>query len=462
MFSADPAITRARRTSTAVLPWALLFVVLQTTGILRGQEAADLAPIPVTGLRVTSLSGYVVYFSSGQPEGTFQQTTTPLPSDVGFGWSTQLDWSHVTEKTRVTFTYDPSYTGRLRYAAWNALNHSGAFDAARTFGKWEAGFSGRGDLGNLSEFLFTPTVFAAVAAAPVSFNDVAAAVLTGTFTNAQLASMLTGAPVIESPGRNLFFGERMLTFAGTTYLKYKPSPRLGITFTSSGGRTQHVSDNLAGTVQNGYLIPRTSFASAALDVSYARSERTQVGVSVNSSRVRSILQDVYSTTETASLGRRMGSRWFLRLTGGVGVINPVRNTAVLTTAPQPVGSASLGFTTNSHKFLGSYERTVSDSLGLGANTTSGATGSWRWARPGRSWWIENSVTWQQLAGAGFANMSGWRVQSGFGRVLVGNHIALLTQYVYLHYSQQMTNFPPLTQSAVRVSFVWNRDPHEFQ
>ena len=222
------------------------------------------------------------------------------------------------EKSQVLFTYTPSYTGRLRFSAWNALNHSLSFNASRHFGRWKLGFSAAADLSNLSEFLFSPTVFASVAAVPGTFSDLAAAVLTGTFTNAQFASLLTGAPIVQSPARNLFFGERMFTSAAQTSLSYTPAPRLSVKLTASGSRSQHLSDNQGGVQQNSYLIPMTTSAGADLSVSYSRSPRTQLGGSVSSTRVVSTIQDVYSTTAKASLGRTMGRRWFLQLSGGVG------------------------------------------------------------------------------------------------------------------------------------------------
>ena len=357
--------------------------------------------------------------------------------------------------------YTPSYTGRLRFAAWNALNHSAAFNAARRFGKWNLSFSAGADLSNLSEYLFSPTVFASVAAVPVSFNDLAAAVLTGTFSNAQLASLLTGAPLVESPARNLFFGERMFTSAVQTSLSYAPSPRLAITFSGSANRTQHLSDTQAGATQSNYLIPKTTAASAGLTVSYSRSARTQMSVSVSSSRVASSIQDVYTTTTTASLGRTMGRRWFLQVGGGIGVMNPVRSTYVLPIKPQPVANASLGYRTLSHTFLGSYSHEASDSYGLGASSTSSISASWR-GRPPRPVLRIRTTGWQQLAGgAAYANSSGWRAEGGFGKSL-GNHLALFTQCVYIRYSQQQASVPPLSQTALRVSMIWNPEPHAFR
>ena len=453
-FSVCPARAYAYRPRRYTGHLAALLLLCPATGMLWSQQSVDEVLVPRPGLRIESLSGYAVYYSSGLPEGSLQPTAVQLPSDLGLGGSAQLEWTHIGEKSQLLFTYIPSYTGRLRFAAWNALNHSISFNGSRRFGKWKFGFAADGNLSNLSEFLFSPTVFASVAAVPGTFSDLAAAVLTGTFTNAQFASLLTGAPIVQSPAQNLFFGERMFTSAVQTSLSYTPVPRLSVKFTASASRSQHLSDSQSGVQQNSYLIPMTTSAGADLSVSYSRSPRTQLGGSVSSTRVVSTIQDVYSTTAKGSLGRTMGRRWFLQLSGGVGMMTPVRNRFVLSRAPQPVVDASLGFRTLSHTFLGSYSRAVSDSYGLGAASTSSAGGSWRWGRPGRSWWIESSAGWQQLAGSAYGNSSGWRIEGGFGRSM-GNRLALLTQYVYLHYSQELASIPPFSQSAVRVSMVWN-------
>lgn len=441
---------------------ALLLLLSGASSVLQAQEEAPTpAPILHPGFEIQSVSGYAVYLSSGAPEGSIQPTGVQLPSDLGLGGSVLFGWNHSGEKSSIVVTYSPSYTGRLRFAAWNALNHSASFNASRHWGRWKFGLAGRADLSNLSEFLFSPTVFASVASVPATFGDLSSAVLTGTYTNPQLASLLTGAPIVDSPARNLFFGDRIFTSALQTSLTYAPSPRLSIKVGASADRTQHLSNDQAGVTQSNYLIQKTSSVGAHVDVSYSRSPRTQVGVTVSSDRIISAIADIYSTSVMASLGRTMGRRWFLQLAGGLGKMLPVRNQVTLDTTPQPVMTSSLGFRTLSNTILGSYSRTVSDSYGLGATATTAATGSWRWGRPGRAWWIESTGGWQRLGGSALFSSSGWRFEGGYGRAL-RNRVALLTQYVFLHYSQQLATVPPLSQSAVRVSMVWNRDPHAFQ
>lgn len=439
---------------------ALLFLIA-ALGTLWGQEVSASTAAPPRGLAVYGLSGYAVYYSSSFPEGSLPTVGTTLPSDVGAGGSVQLGWTRVGEKSRVVFMYTPSYTGRVRLSAWNALNHSLNLNAARKFGRWDFGFSLASDLSNLAEFLFSPTVFSSVAAVSVSFDDLASAMLAGKYTNAQLASILTGAPIVESPARNLFYGERMFTTALRATLSYAPSPRVSIAFSANGTRDQHLSDTAAGVTQDAYLIPRTTSAGAGVSVSYSQSPRTQWGVSMGSNRISSSIQDAYSSSAALSLGRTMGRRWFLQLSGGLGVIKPLRSTFLLNTSPQPVMNASLGVHIHSHTIIGSYGRSVSDSYGLGANNTNSASGTWKWHKPGRGWWMDSTLSWQQLSGSAFANISGWRVENRYGRAL-GSHTALIAQYVYLRYSQQLASIPALTQNAVRVSLVWNPQPHAFQ
>jgi len=65
-----------------------------------------------------------------------------------------------------------------------------------------------------------------------TFDDLANAMLSGVYTDTQLASLLTGAPIVQSPATTLFHAERM--FAATTQLSvsHSPSPRLSVTFRS--------------------------------------------------------------------------------------------------------------------------------------------------------------------------------------------------------------------------------------
>jgi hypothetical protein len=418
------------------------------------------------GLEIRSVSVYAAYYSSSLPNsGSFQAGTPTLGADLAVGGSTQIEWTKYSERSSFSLSYIPSYTGRVQYSEWNALNHAFSLNTGRKLTpRFNLSFSVGADLSSLDQFLFAPTVFSTAASVPASFNDLSAAMLGKNFSNPQLASALTAAPLADSPARNLIYGERVFTSGVQSSLSYSWSPRLLVNFSGSAGRTQRVWENRAGAPQSAYLVPDTTSGNVGLGVSYAISPVTQLGGNVSTSRIVSSLQDVYTTTTTASLGRSFAERWFLELHGGVGVANPVRQTSYfrLSTTPRPVAGGSLGFKTFTHTVLGSYGRTVSDSYGVGAATSSSSSVSWRWSQPGRAWWLESSLGWEQLQGGALADNSTWRANAGLGRRMSSN-VVLLVQYVYLDYLGRLEQTAySQSQNAVRLSVMWNPRPGLFR
>jgi hypothetical protein len=108
--------------------------------------------------------------------------------------------------------------------------------------------------------------------------------------------------------------------------------------------------------------------------------------------------------------------------------------------------------------LGSYDRTARDSYGAGAATSSSSSFSWRWGRPGRQWWLESSLGWEQLQGGAFSTAaSGWHATTGLSRRM-GTHVVWSMQYAYLDYSGRSQTVYTRSQSAVRVAMIWSPDP----
>jgi hypothetical protein len=449
---------RAQRTLRATLliaGWGI------ATGALMAQDAMP-APVRKGGMQIRSVSAYTAYYSNGLGEtGALQPGAGNLLSDVGFGGSALLEWTKFSERSTFSLNYTPSYTGRVRYSSLNALNHAFSVNASRKLApRWTFGLHIAGDYSSLEQSLFTPTTLGNVASVQASFDDLAAAMLSSKFSNnPQLGFALTSAPLVESPVRNLLYGQRMFTTSGQASLSYSYSPRLTITLNGGASRSQHVSESGASSTQNSFLIPNTTSGNASFAISYSLSPNTQLGGTVTATRTSSSLADLYTTASTTSLGRTLGRRWLFQVHGGVGVTTPVRQTNFkLSTTPRPMAGASLAFKTFSHTVLGSFDRAVNDSYGLGAATSNTGQFTWRWGRPGSGWWFESSIAAQQLqGGASLADTSGWQGSTGLGRA-VGKHLVLHTQYAYMHYSgglQRSANH--LSQSAIRVSMVWTPD-----
>jgi hypothetical protein len=312
----------------------------------------------------------------------------------------------------------------------------------------------------MDQFLFAPIQSAAVASTAAQFEDLAAGVLSGRSANPQLQSVLTSAPILDSPARNLLYGNRMFTASVLGSLAYSYSPRLSLTFSATGGRTQHLSDDGSNTAANGYLLLDTNSGGGSITLSYSLSPRTEVGGSAGVSRILSSVADAYNGTATAFIGRSLSQRWFLRLQGGLGVTDGTAYGRGYT-RPQPVVGSQLGYKTFSHTFLFSGDRTVSDSFGVGASTTLSAGVGWRWKRPGRQVWLEASFSGQQLQGDLYQNTTGWRTVIGGGRAL-GTHSAILAQYAFLTYYSGAGTAADLSQSAVRISLVWSPQPNAYR
>jgi len=426
------------------------------SGILYAQaELAPPTPPPAGGLQLRSVSAYFDYYSSTLPNGGALQTSAKLLSDVAGGGSVQVGWLKSTERNNSSFTYTSSLAGRIRYSELNAWNHNLSLSTSHKIApRWTFGFSARGDLSSVEQSLFVPSTLSNIASTPASFDDLASALLAARFSTPQLASVLNSAPVVESPVQTLLYGQRMFTAGAQTTLSYSYSPRLSFAFDAGANRMQHVSDNRTVSSQSSYLILDTTSGHAGLSFSYSLSPHTQIGGSVNSTRVVS-QQDVYTTTSLATIGWALDRHWIVQLHGGVGVSNPVSLTTLqISTKPLPAGGGSLTYKTFEHAFMGSFDRSVSDSYGLGAASTSTAAFTWHWRRPGRSWWLESSFGWQQLQGNGFGDTMGWRTSAGLGRS-IGPHLNLFTQYAYLNYSGRLQANPyGVDQSAVRVSMEW--------
>jgi len=440
---------------------AIACLLAAAAPMVPAQEVEPPPPTARSGFQILDLSGYMVYYSSSLPSGGYKPGEGELLSDVGGGGSARFAWMKVTERSSFSLIYTPSFTGRMRYSEWNALNHAVSLTAiTHPAPRWRLGFAMNGDYSSLDQFLFSPTAYSAAVAAPGQFNDLASAVLAGRFNTPQLASIFTSAPTAQSPMRNLLYGQRMFTIAGQMSLSYSYSPRLSFTFIGNGTRNQHVQDERLFTAGIGYLLADTTSGGGSAGFNYSVSPLTQLGGTVTTTRTASSVYDAYTTTSIVTLGRTIGGRWLLQGRGGVGVTKPVQQSTPgsLSTAAHPVAGGSIGFRTFAHTLLASFDRTVSDSYGTGASTSASTAGTWRWSRPGTAWWLEAGGGWEQLQGNAVYSTSGWRTNIGVGRA-VGRHTTLLTQYVYLNYYGRSNGLAYNTsQTAVRFSIVWTPAP----
>lgn len=471
----SPSSLRQRVSATFAESCATVMVFALATGVASaqiassptqplGQDNAAPTALPLAGPRILSVSAYASYYSSALPEtGSLLQTNSAnLPADGGAGGSIAFGWSKFTERTTFSLSYSPSYTAQVRNSSLNALNHVFGLNVARKLDpRWTLGFSAAANYSTLEESLFAPTTLGNLASVPSNASDLAAGLLAGKFTNnPQLGVILNGSPLVESPIASLLYGQRILMTSARGTLSYSLSPRLSLSFGGGAGRTQYLSPNQSSTSGTPQVVSNTTSGTASVTLSYSYSPVTQLGGTVTTNRLSSSLEDVYTTTSVATFGRTVGQHWIVQLHGGVGITNPVSQTSILASStPRPAIGGTLGFKSTTQTLLGSFDRTVSDSYGLGASSSSTASFTWGWHRLGSLWALENSLSWQQLTGNAVANTYGWRATAGVNRA-VGPHLTMLLQYTYLKYSGGLqTAVYTFSESAVRISTIWTPAPN---
>jgi hypothetical protein len=387
------------------------------------------------GWHLYSATAYTGYMSLALPDANFNYLmgAVPLGSDIQAGGSLSLGWTRFGRESSVELTYDPSYTGMVRHTEWNALNHALTFRSSKRVGnKWNLAFSAAGSANNMNQFLFTPTALSNVAAVPATIAELAGAMLAGQMTNPQLASVLTGASVLDAPTRAVIYGNRVLSTSATTSVSYEHSRRLSLHFAAGASRNQYLNDGQdPESARYVALVPRTTGVNASAGFSYSLTPRTDFGLEASGNRTVSSLQDMYRTNVLASLGRRLGRRWLVQGRGGAAWITSLRETYQVPQGAQYLTGGTIGYRTAAHSFMATADRTPMDNYGVGAGYTLSAGGTWRWHRVGSAWEVSSSVRQQRMHGTVTLGLDGWMCTGGVARTL-GRQMAAQLTYSYLN------------------------------
>jgi hypothetical protein len=427
-------------------------------------DAVNFRSASIGGLHVYGVSVFSGYSTTAFPFSGISEVRSGLGSlkpDLNYGVSAAFGWQRLRERSSVAVMYSGSYTGMRRYTDLSGANHSLTLSAARVLNrKWTLTLSGAGIDATMAQFLFQPMAYSVAAQLPATFDDLAAAFAVGKFDNAQIASMLTGAPILQSPARSLLLGNRVMSYSARASISYAATPRLtfhGGSF-SAGGQTRP-GKGQESTGEN-YLMPRSLGLSGGGGFSYSLSPRTQIGVDAEEQRVVNRYQRAYTTSANASFGRKMSEHWFLRMYGG-GAFNKVTDHRYgQPKQRQWVGGGALGFQTWAHTLLASYDRSAMDSYGLAVGSNTSMLGSWNYHRRDASWNLFASGGQQQVRSTGYVGISGWEASTGWSKRLTG-HVNLSAQYVYMNSKSSFGSLREhLRVHSVRLSLGWAPQPQE--
>ena len=410
------------------------------------------------GLRVLGASVTSAYFSSGIPIGFGQGISTGnlgVASHVWIGGSTGVGWFKSRRNYSVSIQYTPSYFTSIETPELSTVNHSFALSSRVKFGsKWTFGFSASVVASDLQQMLFGQSLFGALTAVPSTFDDLSGALLTGRYSNDQLASLLTGAPLASSPESAYFYGSRLLTAGLRPTLRYEYSARLSIGFNSYGTRNQFLHRSGVSAAESvPVAIPQTTSIGGGVQISYSLTPRTHVALDLTAYRTISRLQDSYGSMVSGSIGHTINRYWFVQARFGSGYQSPLRQTINLNQGTQYVYGGSVGLKVSSHTFMGNYDRTVGDTYGLGASTTGSAGAAWNWRVPGSVWSLNAVFGYQTLNGPAFPDTTSYRITAGVVRKL-GEHFSISTSYGYFRIPTYLNLLTSPSQNGVTMALSW--------
>lgn len=443
----------------AFLPALLLGALQQTWAQTEDSSAPKRRD---AAIRVEGVTIYGGYYTSGTPAGFEIPTQSPFLGPTAMAAATlTVGGSQTRERSSLTWSYSPSYfstvyssEGERRHGS---VNHRFGMHWRRQLGqRWSFTTSANGLLASLEQLYFSAGPLTEIAALPTNFDDLASAVLTGRFTDAQLAALLSGAAAPSTAAQAYPYGNRLLNTSLNMGVAWAPTGRTTVSAVVTGSRTQRVSGTgtTGADVSPGSSLPQMTAATAMLSWSYSLSPRTQIAVQGTSTRSFSRVQQGYTSATNFSVGRVISRRWFLQLRGGGGAVTYSRQIYTKPRALQYVYGANLAFKTAAQTFLVSYDRSLGDVYGFGSAATDTGTAAWNWNRPGSGWSVSASASYQRLDNQIFHNTRSWRGSAGVARSL-GRHMSLSWQYVYFRLPLDIqTPGMQRDQRGINVSLAW--------
>jgi hypothetical protein len=353
-------------------------------------------------------------------------------------------------------TYTPSFFASPEYTNVNLLNSAFSMNWNRKVGqKWSVNVGMTAVVTSLPQTYFAANVLGLAASLPTTFDDLVGALVSGTFTDTQLASALTGASGRSLPEQTYVYGQRLGSASARASLRYAATGRSSFHAAVSAIRTQRLNSGQADSGASS-IIRQTTASTASFGWGYALSRRTHFGLDASVSRTFSRLQDGYSGTAGLSIGRTMSEHWFVQGRVGAGKMTYIRQAVATPANLQYAAGGSIGYKVRTHTLLASFDRSIADTYGLGSNSTDSAMAGWAWRAPGSLWSLSANYGYQRLNGGVLRGDESWRATAGIARVL-NQHTFVSVQYSYFTSPVSLARLIAVQgpESAVMVSLSWS-------
>jgi hypothetical protein len=410
------------------------------------------------GIHLYGVSIFGSYFSSGTPFGIAGAGNVPTSNSplVG-GGSASFGWSRTREGSSLSIGYSPSFFVSRDYTQGNFFNGAFSLNLHRKLGqRWTVDTGMTVQVSSLEQTYFSANAFGLAASLPTTFDGLASAMLTGTFTDSQLASALTGASAHVLPEQTYLYGQRIASATARVGVNYAPTGRSSLHATVSATRVQRLNSGQTTDASTSGVIPQTTAGGVGLGWGYELSQRTHIGLDASVNRTFSRLQDSYATNAGFSIGRKMSEHWFVQGRAGAGKSIYLRQTVATPSGIQYTAGGSLGYKIHAHTLIASVDRSLADSYGLGSVSTDSAMAGWSWKAPGSAWSLSANFGYQRLNGGILLGNDSWRATGGIARAL-NRHFFMSAQYAYFTSPANLAALAGLTgaESAATVGLSWS-------
>ena len=165
------------------------------------------------GFRLYGGSFSAGYTSNALPQNSlFSAAASTIGGDYIFSGGLSMGWTRRSERTNMSVMYMPSYSAQTRYSNVNSLMHNLNINVGEQLSHaWMLTGSATAMTRTTQQALFSPTALGRAASLPSTTDTLGSAMVTGSNTDPQLASILNAPAVADTAASSTLYGQRYLT-----------------------------------------------------------------------------------------------------------------------------------------------------------------------------------------------------------------------------------------------------------
>jgi hypothetical protein len=347
----------------------------------------------------------------------------------------------------------------MHYPEWNSTDHQLGFGMNKRFRRWNLAARSNSGVRGLAEVLFSPAVTHPVAGAPANFDELLQRAQGGQLSSDEIASVLTGAPVVEEQPKTKFDQGRVFSSSVSVSATYSATPRLSTNVGVSGNHYQTLSSPKAeANVVGLRAVEHATSGAVHGGVDYHLSPGLTVGVNSTGRRSYSSFRDSTSVNTSGTITKRLGRDWSVHGGAGMGTVRGDRPAASLEELTSNhtswIVNGGVSYSGREHNFTVNGARTLGDTVGLGANVSYNVGANWQFSRIGSPWGVYGRANWYSLSVDGFRNTQGTYTGAGLVRQL-SRETSFQAEYSYQRFNSPFRGVVSnLSGHRLQMSWMW--------